>query len=314
MPLAACIGTGNVGRSWAIVFARAGWDVTLWDAAPEAQAAALPAIAASCADLAASGLIEDAAAVLERVRIADNLDEAVRSAAYVQESTAELAPVKQEVFRRLDESAPADAILASSTSAIPGSAFMGGLSRPGRALVAHPVNPPHLIPLVELCPSPWTTPETVARTAEIMREVGQSPVTLTREIEGFVLNRLQWALLAEAMHLVGEGYCTPADIEATITDGLALRWSFIGPLEVGHLNASAGFVGYADGLAEAIGRVQRSLRTDYVPRRETIEQVQEAMAAVTPVARIPDAQLWRDRRIAALRKHRAEAERLMPRP
>jgi len=259
-------------------------------------------------------MIEDASDVLARIRLADGLAEALQDAAYVQESAAESAEVKRELFEQLDAAAAPEAILGSSTSAIPASVFMGELLHTGRALVAHPVNPPHLIPLVELCPSPWTAPETVRRAAEIMREVGQSPIVLSREIEGFVLNRLQWALLAEAMHLIGEGYCTPADIEAAVTDGLALRWSFIGPLEVGHLNATAGFVGYADGLAEAIARVQQSLRTDYRPDRDTIMQVQEAMSAVTPVARIPDAQLWRDRRIAALRRRRAEDERAMPRP
>ena len=303
MTKVALVGVGNVGRSWAVVFARAGCEVTLWDAMDAAIPRALPLIEAALSDMGPSPAAADPRALIRR---AASLAEALVGVDYVQESAAENLDAKRALFAQMDELAPADAILASSTSAIPGSDFVQGLKGADRCLVAHPVNPPHLIPLVELCASPWTSPETIARAKALMTDIGQSPVVLTREIDGFLLNRLQWALLGEAMHLVGEGYCSPEDIDRVLTDGLALRWAFIGPFEVGHLNSTAGLEGYFSGLQQAISRVQNSLRADYSPGPDLVAQAHAAMAARTPVSAIPARQTWRDRRIKALRAHLAE--------
>jgi 3-hydroxyacyl-CoA dehydrogenase len=303
----ACIGVGTVGRSWAVVFARAGWEVALWDAAPEAGERAAPLIRMACEDLNAAGLLEDVDGTLRRIRQATSLEDALDGVLHVQESAAEAVEIKQALFVQLDALAPPEAILASSTSAIPGSAFLEHLPGRARALVAHPVNPPHLIPLVEICATPWTAPQTIERAVQTMRAVDQAPVVLKKEIPGFLLNRLQWALLAEALHLVGEDYCSPEDIDTVLKDGLALRWTFIGPFEVGHLNAAQGLNGYFDVLGDAIGRVQRSLRTDYRPSAQTIQRAHDALADRIPVAEIPQRQAWRDRRLMALRRHLAQA-------
>lgn len=135
--------------------------------------------------------------------------------------------------------------------------------------------------------------------------VGQSPVQLAHEVEGFLLNRLQWALMGEALHLVGEGLCSPADIGRVMTDGLARRWSFIGPFMVAHLNASAGVRGYYAGLAEAIGRVQASLRTDYPPSPALVDRLAEALEAQVPVDEIAARQAWRDKMLLARRAPKA---------
>jgi 3-hydroxyacyl-CoA dehydrogenase len=303
----ACVAVGTVGRSWAVVFARAGWQVALWDAAPQACALAAPLIRGACEDLRSTGLLDDVEATLARIRQAPSLEDALDGAVHVQESAAEAVEVKQALFERLDALASPEAILASSTSAIPGSAFLGHLPGRARALVAHPVNPPHLIPLVEICAPPWTSAETVRQTVATLRAVDQSPVVLNKEIPGFLLNRLQWALLAEALHLVGEGYCTSDDIDTVLKDGLALRWAFIGPFEVGHLNAAQGLKGYFDVLADAFNRVQQSLKTDYVADTATIERAHDALADRIPVSDIPKRQAWRDRRLMALRRHLSEA-------
>ena len=304
----ACIGVGNVGRSWAIVFARAGWDVVLWDAFPESIAKAWSAIGAALDDLKDAGLLDDVGATLSRMHLADSLAAAVAEADYIQESASENVSIKQALFGDIDRHAPIHAVIGSSTSAIPGSAFLENVPGRHRCLVAHPVNPPHLLPLVEICAAPWTDAVTVAKTHAIMTSIGQAPVTLNREIDGFLLNRLQWALLGEALHLVGEGYCSPDDIDRVLTEGLALRWAFIGPFEVGHLNATQGLNGYFDGLREAISRVQGSLRTDYPPDARTVALAHDALASRIPVESIPRRQAWRDRRLMALRRHLARAE------
>src|SRR5204862_7044951 len=113
-----------------------------------------------------------------------------------------------------------------------------------RCLVAHPVNPPHLVPIVELCGAPWTAPATIGRAQAVYTEIGQVPVVVRRELDGFILNRLQGALLSEAMRLVGEGYVSPDDLDKTIRDGLGLRWAFLGPFATIELNAPGGVVDY----------------------------------------------------------------------
>ncbi len=305
---AACIGVGNVGRSWAIVFARAGWEVRLWDAYPGVVERALGLIRTALSEAREAGLGGDVEPILARIHTAHGLEDALADVDYAQESAAEDTEIKRSLFASMDGCAPPRTILASSTSAIAGAAFLETIPGRNRCVIAHPVNPPHIIPLVEICASPWTDAGTVERTRVVMEEVGQSPVVLNREIDGFLLNRLQWALMGEALHLVGEGVCAPEDIDRVLTHGLALRWAFIGPFTVAHLNANRGVEGYYEVLREAVARVQRSLRADYPPDAATVAKIQSAMAARTPVETIPERQAWRDRRLMALRRDLAEAE------
>ena len=283
----ACIGCGNVGRSWALTFARAGCEVVLWDASE-------------------SSVQRAHAFVLEfhpeaKITIAPDLVSAARDADYIQESIAEDPEIKRRLFAQLDRSAPCDAIIASSTSAIPASILFCDLASRERCLIVHPVNPPHLIPLVELSPAEFTHADVVARADQFMRAIGQSPILLKKEIEGFILNRLQWALLGEALHLVGEGYCEAEDIDRAVTDGLARRWPLLGPFAVGHLNASNGLAGYFEGLADAMGRVRASIRADYEPSESLKAALHEAMVAKTPVDKIADGQTARDAKMSKLR-------------
>jgi len=304
----ACIGAGTVGRAWAVVFARAGYEVSLFDSKPgEVVETALPGAQRTLALLAEGGLLEEAPeAIFARLHAAGTIAEAVAGTVYVQESVREDVTVKREVFAEIAAAAPADAILASSTSAIPGSDFLGDIDHPERALVVHPVNPPSLIPLVELCGTRWTSPDTVARARALMTEAGMRPITLNKEIDGFILNRLQFTLVAEALHLVGEGYCSPEDIDAVLTDGLALRWASIGPFEVAHLNAPDGLQGFVDRLGPMMKRLGGDARADYDWTGAQIAAAHAALTERVPLDRIADRQAWRDRRIMALRRMKAD--------
>ena len=244
MPTAGIIGAGLIGCSWAHVFARAGWHVLVWDPVDAQRQAAPDRIAASLQELAHFGLVDDAAAAAKRVSTAATLEEAVAAADYVQESGPETIEAKRATFVRLDAAARPATVLASSTSAIVASLFTEQLAGRARCLVAHPVNPPHLVPVVELCGAPWTAADTKRRAQEILREVGQVPIDVKREIDGFILNRLQVALLTEAFRLVQDGYVSPEDLDRTIADGLGLRWSFMGPFETIELNAPGGITDY----------------------------------------------------------------------
>ena len=300
----AVIGAGLIGRAWSIVFARAGFTVALWDPVPAAVPAARDFIAARLPELAEAGLLADPpATVLARLHPAASLAEAVAEAAHVQENGPERVEDKRALFAELDRLAPPAAILASSTSGIPASAFTETLAGRARCLVAHPVNPPYLVPLVELCPAPWTAPETVAATRALMERAGQVPVTVKQEREGFVLNRLQGALLAEAFRLLEQDAISPEDLDATIKHGLGLRWSFMGPLETIDLNAPGGLAEYCARFGGLYSRMQREM-TPLDWSEALVARLEAARRAVLPADRLGERTAWRDRRLMALAAHK----------
>jgi L-gulonate 3-dehydrogenase len=304
MPTVAIVGAGLIGRAWANVFARAGWDVRLWDPDANALKAAPGLIEAALADVAKHGLAQDAAAAANRLKVATSLDDAVAGAQLVQESGPERLDVKRDVFARLDAAAAPDAILATSSSFIVTSRFAEGLKGRHRCLVAHPVNPPHVVPIVELSGAPFTAPETITRAGAIYASAGQVPIVVKREIDGFILNRMQAVLLSEAMRLVGEGYVSAEDLDKTIRDGLGLRWAFMGPFETIELNAPGGIPDYCARYGETLYRTSAEPVKPEVWAKENVERAAASWGpAPTPEA-ILDKQRWRDDRIAALVAHK----------
>lgn len=302
----AVIGAGLIGRAWAIVFARAGYETALWDPAPGAAEAALGFAAARLPELHAADLLrgEAPAAVLARLDVAASLGAALDGADYVQENGPERVEAKRDLFSELDRGAAPHSVLASSTSAIPASAFTGNLAGRGRCLVAHPVNPPYLLPVVELCPAPATHPDTLERARTIMRDAGMVPVTVNRELQGFVLNRLQAALLAEAFRLVEDGIASPGDVDATVKHGLGPRWALMGPFETIDLNAPGGMVDYCGRYGPPMTEMVRSMQ----PREWSealVREVDETRRKILPMTEHAARQAWRDRRLMALLAHRA---------
>lgn len=310
MTKAAVIGSGFVGRAWAISFARAGCEVALWDQDKDAPGKALAYVERLLPDLEANDLLNGSAAgkVAARIHVAPTLESALEGVVHVQENTPEDVDVKRAVFAQLDAAAPPDAVLASSTSAILPSAFTEGLKGRARCLVVHPINPPYLIPAAEVVPAPWTAPEAVERTANFLRAAGHAPIVMKREIDGFVMNRLQGALLEEAFRLVEQGYAGVEDIDVGIRDGLALRWSFMGPFETIDLNAPAGVRDYAERYQGIYSGIFGSSqwRADWSgPVMDTIEsQRRERLAA----DKLEERQAWRDRRLIALAAHKRWAD------
>ncbi|MEO5844047.1 MAG: 3-hydroxyacyl-CoA dehydrogenase [Caldimonas sp.] len=298
------VGAGLIGRAWAHVFARAGWQVAVWDPAAAQRERAVGEIGLSLHELHRHGLVDDPQAALARVRIAATLEDAVGDAAYVQESGPETLAAKLETFAALDAAAPAGCVLASSTSAIVASRFTEGLAGRARCLVAHPVNPPHLVPVVELCGAPWTSAATRARAREVMVSVGQAPIDVRREIDGFVLNRLQAALLTEAFRLVQEGIVSPADLDRTIADGLGLRWAFMGPFETIELNAPAGVADYCERYVPWFRRYAADLPPPSVWDDTAWRAAAAACVPALDGAAIANKSAWRDRRLAALAAHK----------
>ena len=305
MTKVAIVGAGLIGRAWAIVFARSRFEVALWDPAPGACEAARDFVAERLPELHGLGLIADAPeAVAARVRIAPTLADALRDVVHVQENGPERTAEKAELFAEMDRQAAPEVVLASSTSGIPASAFTGNLPGRGRCLVAHPINPPYLVPVVELCPAPWTDAAVVARTAELMRQAGQVPATMHKEVPGFVVNRLQIALVSEAFRLVRDGVMSAEDVDACMKHGLGLRWAFMGPFETIDLNAPAGLADYC----ARFGGLYEQVEAELQPLKLTPELVAELHAErrkALPLDKIPERSAWRDRRLMALAAHKA---------
>jgi 3-hydroxyacyl-CoA dehydrogenase len=305
MPRAAMIGAGLIGRSWAMVFARAGWEVAIHDPAPGATEQALGLVAAGLKEQAEHGLARDPEAAAKRVRSARDLADALDGAAFVQENAPETVEAKLPLFRKLDRLAAPEVILASSTSAIVASRFTAELPGRARCLVAHPVNPPHLVPIVELSGAPWTAPETIARAKAVYESIGQVPIVVRKEIEGFIVNRLQGALLAEAFRLVGEGFVSPQDLDKTVKDGLGLRWSFMGPFETIELNAPGGMPDYCARYTGFYRSLQSAPAGPEVYGPSNVQAILREWNEAPDRARLDARTRWRDRRLAALRAHKA---------
>jgi len=299
------VGSGMIGRCWAIVFARGRYNVQLYDTEKNQLAAVAPDVKEKLHVLHKSNLLngQTPEEISARISVTDNLKEALHNVVYVQECVPENVDIKLKVFSELDSLAAPDTILASSTSAIPASKFTENLKGRHRCLVSHPINPPHVIPLVEIVPAPWTDKEIIAKTRSIMESVGNKPVVLNKEVGGFAQNRLQYALLAEAFRLVEDGILSPADVDTTIVYGLAMRYSFMGAFQTIDLNAPQGVSDYCNRYLEGIYRI---LATEDNSRRispETVKKIDDHQRSLYSSDKIPEVGAWRDKRLMALTGH-----------
>lgn len=304
MPKVALVGAGLIGRSWANVFARAGWDVVLTDANANVLSKAPAQIRASLKELSRHGLVADVDAAARRVTTASSLATALAGAQYVQESLPETLAVKQAIFAEMDRLADPETVLASSTSAIVASRFTENLKGRARCLVAHPVNPPHLVPVVELSGAPWTAPATIVWARAVMDSIGQHPVEVKKEVDGFILNRLQGALLSEAFRLVGEGFVTPQDLDITMRHGLGLRWALMGPFETIELNAPDGIADYIKRYAHSLKSVPSDPAGPQVWDEPNVSKVIAAWGTTPDSEALARKSQWRDSQLAALAVHK----------
>ncbi|MDO6732396.1 3-hydroxyacyl-CoA dehydrogenase [Marinovum sp. 2_MG-2023] len=296
----AIVGIGLIGRAWANVFARAGWDVALWDENPEALAAAPALVRDSLFELTEHGLVQDPEAGAGRVRAASSLEDAVGDVDFIQENAPERIEIKTALFERLDSLAPAHCIIASSASALVASRFTEDLPGRARCVIGHPVNPPHVIPVVEICGAPWTDRDVIRRATEIYQSVGQETVEIKKEINGFVLNRMQAVLLAEAFRLVGEGYVSAEDLDKTIKHGLGRRWSFMGPMETIELNAPQGIADYCNRYSEMLFGLSNTPVEAEIWGEENCQRVANSWGAAPTQEFVTQKSVWRDDRLAAL--------------
>ncbi|MGY4099731.1 3-hydroxyacyl-CoA dehydrogenase NAD-binding domain-containing protein [Nocardia sp. R16R-3T] len=235
----AVIGTGVIGAGWAALFLARGLDVTAFDPAPGAEQRLRAAVENAWPVLTRLGL--SAGATPERLRFAASAAAAVADAQFVQESGPERTDLKQRLLAELDQAAPADVPIASSSSGLMPSQLQDMCrDHPERVLVGHPFHPAYLIPLVEVVPGQRTEPAIVDASMAYYAAVGKRPILVHKEVPGHLANRLQAALWREAYSLVERGVADVADIDAAIAHGPGLRWALLGPLVNQHLSGGPG--------------------------------------------------------------------------
>ena len=294
----AIVGAGSIGAAFAVVFASAGCAVSLFDTQENSLGSAKSYIHRSLAGLAQQDLLTDSVeTIISRIRFCTDLADAVATASWVQECAPEQVAIKKDIFRQLDELARPDAILASATSAIPASEFASELPGRERCLVAHPGNPPFLLRVLELVAAPFTAPGTLERAKAFVKSVDLDPIEVRKEIEGFVFNRLQGALLREAYCLVRDDIASVEDIDTLVRKGLGLRWSVIGPFETADLNTRGGIASHAEKLGPAYARMGAQRGQNDPWTEDLVSKVSEQRRGLLPLEDWDARVAWRDSRL-----------------
>ncbi len=258
----AVVGAGSTGASWAGLFAAHGYVVHLCDRDEAATCRALERATAAARFLSAKGLavpdqVKEGVAALTGTT---DLRGAVEGACLVQESVTDDLATKRLVFAEISRFAPETALIATSTSGLSITAIQQDAHLPARTLAAHPYNPPHLIPLVELAPGARTAPETLEAAREFYQGVGKEPVVLGRDVPGYIANRMSAALWREAIELVRRGVATVEDVDRAVSLGPGLRWAVMGPHLIYHLGGGvAGIRGHISHLTATKEGILRDL-------------------------------------------------------
>ncbi len=228
------IGAGTMGHGIAQAYAQEGYPVTITDAAKSALTGVEDRIKSNLGTLAREGLIpeKEMENIMGRITVVDNLENAVRDADLVTEAVFEDLPTKTGIFHEMEKVCSPECLLASNTSSFPMTQISSQMEKPERAIVTHWMNPPYLVPLVEVVPGEKTSEETCKTAHEILVKIKKVPVKVQKEILGFLVNRIQSAMNREVYHLVEVGAASAEDIDRAVVTSLGFRLAFLGPLLV----------------------------------------------------------------------------------
>ncbi|XP_039511735.1 lambda-crystallin homolog [Pimephales promelas] len=252
------VGSGLIGRSWAMVFLSGGYKVKIYDNKPGQASGAITEIRKQIEELQQAKMLRGNLSAAEQLSLLsshDDLQQALEGAFFVQECVFEDLEAKQTVFLEVENLVPESVIFSSSTSCLMPSNVFSRVQNRTRCIISHPVNPPYYVRLVELVPHPETLPAVMDVAYSLMTDVGQAPVRLKKEIDGFALNRVQYAIIAESWRLVQDGVISVKDIDLVMSEGLGMRYAFIGPIETMHLNAPEGMEDYLQRYSDGMKRV-----------------------------------------------------------
>ncbi|WP_291479377.1 3-hydroxyacyl-CoA dehydrogenase [Corynebacterium sp.] len=297
----AVLGGGSIGVAFAVVFLRAGFTVRIYEPQDERRDLVAQEVSTKLSALADAGLVDRITAsettTAGQLTVYPSLDETVHGADLVQECVPEDLELKRSLFTQISPLLGERAVLASSSSAITASTSTRGLPCSSQTLVAHPGNPPYLLPVIEIVPSPVTSPAITETATGIYRRAGLSPVVLAKEVEGFVFNRLQGAVLREAYALVRDGVASVESIDTVMRDGLGRRWAFMGPFETVDLNTRGGIASHAEKMGPAYERMgaERGQHDPWTPG--LVDEVARQRRDLLPLDEWENRVAWRDRQL-----------------
>jgi len=303
----AVVGTGLIGSSWITLFATKGYNVKAYSRKAETRTEGLKKVQSNLDFLVEKGLLskDDKDQALARIKVVAEISEAVKDADFVQEATAEDYEVKKTVFKEMDKYSQQSTILASSSSGLSMTEIQQVVTNKGRCIIAHPWNPPHLIPLVEIVPGKQTSEETVNKTFKFMADLGKVPVIVRKDILGFIGNRLCAALWREAVDLVIKGVATVEDVDKAVYAGPGIRWALMGPFLTYHLGGGevGGLGHFIDSISNmTFKKIVPTLATwDYIDeptKKKLIEGVKEEIKGKN----FKDIVKWRDDKLTELLK------------
>ena len=301
----ACVGAGLIGQGWATLFSSKGLEVILQDLNETILEQSVAAVRSNLMFLEANNFLKknESDAALKRIKIGTSISEAVAHADYVQESVLDNYDLKREVFKEMDKASPDHTILASSSSGLLMTKIQRVTARPLRCVLVHPVLPLHLLPLVEIVGGKQTSAETVMAAYDFMKRLGKTPVLLKREVPGYIVNRLQAALLREAIDLVDKGVASPEDVDKAFRTGIGLRDPIIGPFLRIHL-AGNGVERFIKNYAQSYRNRWETMETwTSIPpsaAKKIIRGVEEMEAVRTKT--MEEIKNWRDRMLVKLLK------------
>ncbi|XP_045446393.1 lambda-crystallin homolog [Melitaea cinxia] len=307
----AIVGSGVTAMSWAMLFASVGYQVTIFDVFHKNVSDALNSIRVQLKTLESSGLLRghlNADDQIKCIEGSSNLAKAVKDAVFIQECKKEHYAFKIIIFQILDALVDDNVILSTSTSMTPLTLFSDKIKHKSHVIVSHLVEPFYYGSLVEIVPTIWTYPWIVAGTKEIMKEIGQQPVSLTKEISGYIVNRIQYVILNEVWRLVEQGIVHVQDIDKLISEGLGMYYAFLGPFEIAHLS-SEGIVNYIKRYGETIFNVCNITADTPPPCMNTsysTEFICAHLNAVVPLEKLQERRAWRDACFMRLMKLRNE--------
>ncbi len=296
------VGLGTVGSGWAVIYLANGFDVVGTDANTDAEPKCRALIARAWPALRRLGIATEDQPPMHRFAVVSNIAEAAAGAALVHENAPERLDIKRALYKDIEAAASDDAIIASSTGGLQPSDLQADMGVPGRFVVIHPFNPAHLVPLVEVIGGRLTSPECVDRAVAHIRSIGKHPIRIDKESTGFLTNRLQFALLREAVHCISEGIASPQAIEDAVQHGLGPRWSVMGSL------TTLTLAGGTDGMPAVMDRFAPAIELWWAalgdPKLTPAVQSKliAAAAILTRDRSLPEWESWRDERLIEILK------------
>lgn len=296
------IGSGLIGSSWAMIFASAGYKVTIYDIEENQVKSALENINRQLFKLESEKVLRGNLSASQQVQLIEGCNDLkvlVEKSAFLQECIPERINLKRDLYKRIDEIIGNKTILSTSTSTFLPSLLSEGLTHKSQFVVSHPVNPPYFVPLVEIVPAPWTASWIVETTTNLMRKIGQVPIALKKEVPGFALNRIQYAILNECYNLIEDDVISVGDMDKVMTDGLGMRYAFLGPLETAHLNAE-GFSNYIERYSDSMYAVSKTFKPIPKISGPVAEKIADQLEQLTPLEKLADRRCWRDESLVKL--------------